>query len=193
MTANAAVFFIDWDDIQLNLPIQGAPGQFYIDNVGAATSRGVEVEVSARPHQQVSVFGSLGFTRARFKDGSVSNGLDVSDNTIPNTPAQTAMIGVEVARPVNQRWSVVGRAETVVFGQFEYDNANTARQETYSLTNLRAIVRGERLIFEAWMRNAFNAFYVPVAFEYEPAFAPSGFIGEAGRPRTFGVTVGVGF
>jgi iron complex outermembrane receptor protein len=193
VTANAAAYVIDWDDIQLNLPIQGAPGQFYIDNVGAATSRGVELELSARPHQQVSVFGSLGFTHARFKDGSQSNGRDVSDNKLPNTPAQTAMIGVEVARPVNQRWSVVGRAETVVFGAFEYDTANTARQDTYSLTNLRAIVRGERLVVEAWMRNAFNSFYVPVAFEYEPAFAPSGFIGEAGKPRTFGVTVGVGF
>ena len=59
---------------------------------------------------------------------------------------------------------------------------------------VQAVVsNSDRLIVEAWMRNAFNAFYVPVAFEYEPAFAPSGFIGEAGRPRTFGVTVGVGF
>ena len=193
VTANAAAFFIDWDDIQLNLPIPGAPGQFYISNIGAASSQGVEVEVATRPHQQVSVFGSLGFTRARFKDGSQSNGVDVSDKKLPNTPAQTAMIGLEVARPINQRWSLVGRAETVVFGEFEYDNANRARQEAYSLTNLRAIVRGERLIVEAWMRNAFNSFYVPVAFEYEPAFAPSGFIGEAGKPRTFGVTIGVGF
>ena len=192
VTANAAAFFVDWDDIQLNLPDLNAPGQFYISNVGAATSRGVEVEVSARPYEHVSVFGAVGYTRARFKDGSTSGGVDVGGKTIPNTPKQTAVIGLEVARPVNQRLSIAGRAESVFTGAFEYNNANTARQDAYSLTNLRAIVRSERLMVEAWVRNVFNTFYVPVAFEY-PAFAPSGFIGEAGKPRTFGVTLGVGF
>ena len=192
VVANAAAFFIDWDDIQLNLPDPNALGQFYIANVGAATSRGVEFEVSARPDEHVWLFGSLGYTRARFKDGSESGGVEVSGKTLPNTPRQTAMVGIEVARPVNQRLSVVGRAESVFTGSFEYNNANTARQDGYSVTNFRGIIRSGRLIVEAWVRNAFNTFYVPVAFEY-PAFAQSGFIGEAGRPRTFGVTVGTGF
>jgi outer membrane receptor protein involved in Fe transport len=42
------------------------------------------------------------------------------------------------------------------------------------------------------VRNAFNTHYVPVAFAYG-ALAPSGFVGESGRPRTAGVTVGVSF
>jgi iron complex outermembrane receptor protein len=192
VTVNAAAFFLNWDDIQLNLPDQNAPGQFYIANVGAATSRGVELEVAARPHQQVSVFGSLGYTRARFKEGSVSGGVDVGGRKLPNTPSQTAVVGLEVARPVSSRVTIVGRAESVFTGQFEYDNANTARQDGYAVTNFRAIVRHGRLTVEAWVRNAFDKFYVPVAFEYS-AFAPSGFVGEAGRPRTFGITVGTGF
>jgi outer membrane receptor protein involved in Fe transport len=102
------------------------------------------------------------------------------------------MLGLEAAHPVGRRFSVLGRAETVFTGRFEYDNANTAGQDAYTITNLRGILRGERLTFEAWVRNAFNTFYVPVAFEY-PLFAQSGFVGEPGRPRTFGVTVGVGF
>ena len=57
---------------------------------------------------------------------------------------------------------------------------------------METVVRGERLSVEAWVRNVFDSFYVPVAFEYF-GFAPSGFVGEPGRPRTFGVTLGVGF
>jgi len=34
--------------------------------------------------------------------------------------------------------------------------------------------------------------YIPVAFAY-PGLAPSGFLGENGNPRTFGVSLGVGF
>ncbi len=49
VAANAAVFFIDWDDLQLNVPNPFVPGQFYIANVGGARSRGVEFDVTARP------------------------------------------------------------------------------------------------------------------------------------------------
>jgi hypothetical protein len=35
VSANAAVFYIDWNDLQLNLPNLNVPGQFYIANVGA--------------------------------------------------------------------------------------------------------------------------------------------------------------
>ena len=188
VVANAAAFFIDWDDIQLNLPDPNALGQFYIANVGAATSRGVEFEVSARPDAHVTSVRLLGYTRARFKDGSKSGGVDVSGKTIPNTPSTTTVIGRRGRAAGQPAPSMFGRAESVFTGAFEYNTANTARQDGYSVTNLRAIIRSGRLIVEAWVRNVFNTFYVPVAFEY-PAFAPSGFIGEAGRPRTFGVTL----
>lgn len=61
-----------------------------------------------------------------------------------------------------------------------------------SLVNFRGGVRVKHIVIEAWMRNAFDTFYVPVAFAYQP-FAPSGFVGESGKPRTFGVRLGVGF
>jgi len=34
---------------------------------------------------------------------------------------------------------------------------------------------------------------VPVAFPFDRALAPSGFIGESGAPRTFGIRAGVSF
>ena len=51
---------------------------------------------------------------------------------------------------------------------------------------------GGRLFAEAWIKNAFDTRYVPLAFPYL-GFAPSGFIGENGRPRTFGISGGVTF
>jgi hypothetical protein len=57
---------------------------------------------------------------------------------------------------------------------------------------LRAGGRGKYVFAEAWVRNALDKWYVPIAIPY-PGFAPSGFIGENGRPRTFGVSAGVTF
>ena len=42
---NSAVFFIDWNDMQLNVPNLTVPGQIYIANVGGASSKGVEFDL----------------------------------------------------------------------------------------------------------------------------------------------------
>jgi iron complex outermembrane receptor protein len=192
VSANAAVFFIDWADLQLNLPDLDVPGQFYIANVGTARSSGVEFELNARPHPSVDLFGVLGYTRARFGDGAVSSGADVSGNDVPNTPEYTASLGGQFNHAVSSAVTAYGRAEAVFYGAFRYDDLNRAGQDAYSLANLRAGIRGKFAFGEAWVRNAFDTRYIPIAFAYGP-FAPSGFVGEMGRPRTFGVSGGVTF
>jgi len=192
VSANAAVFSIEWDDLQLNVPNPFVPGQFYIANVGGATSRGVEVDLTARPHASLDLFASFGYTHARFADGTMSSGVSVADKKLPYTPDYTAVVGAQLSRAVTSAVTIYGRAEAVMYGAFEYDEANTARQDAYQLANFRAGARGRWLFGEAWIRNAFDTMYVPIAIPY-PGFAPSGFIGENGRPRTFGVSAGVRF
>ena len=187
----AAAFWIDWQDLQLNLSNPQSPGQFYIANVGSASSKGVEFEVSARTHRNVDLFGSFGYTNARFGDNTSSNGADVSDNRIPNTPDYTATLGAHASRSLSRAASLYGHGEVVFYGAFKYDDANLAEQGAYSLANFRAGVERRYLFAEGWIRNAFDSAYVPVAFAFP--LAPSGFLGESGRPRTFGITVGMKF
>jgi iron complex outermembrane recepter protein len=187
----AAAFWIDWQDLQLNVPNPQSPAQFFISNVGDASSRGFELEVNARAHRGVDLFGSFGYTHARFAEDTVFEGGDVSNNRIPNTPDYTASFGAHVTRDLTTAATLYGHAEVVFYGAFKYDDANLAEQEAYSLANFRAGVRGRYLFGEAWIRNAFDSFYVPIAFAFPGA--PSGFLGESGRPRTFGFTAGVRF
>jgi iron complex outermembrane receptor protein len=191
VSANAAVFSIDWSDLQLNLPNLAVPGQFYIANVGGARSTGAEFELNARPHVAVNLFASAGLTHARFSAGSISSGLDVSDNRLPGTPDYTASFGAQLSRAIGTA-TLFGRAEAVFYGAFKYDDANFAGQDAYALTNLRAGARGKHVFGEAWVKNTFDTRYVPIAFAYG-SLAPSGYIGEMGRPRTFGVSGGISF
>jgi iron complex outermembrane receptor protein len=92
---------------------------------------------------------------------------------------------------VRQGTTIYGRGEVAVHGAFQYDEANTMGQDAYTLTNFRAGVRLGILTVEGWVRNAFDTEYIPIGFVYQ--FAPSGFIGEMGRPRTFGINAGVSF
>ena len=117
----------------------------------------------------------------------------MSDNRVPNTPSYTATPRRQRrAAGLATRSRIFGRAEAVFYGEMEYDDANTASQEAYSLVNLRGGFRTRYFFADAWMKNAFDTRYVPVAFPYL-GFAPSGFLAEQGRPRTFGVSAGVTF
>ena len=78
----------------------------------------------------------------------------------------------------------------VFYGAFQYNDQNSLGQDAYSLVNFRVGVTRRFLIGELFMRNAFDTRYIPLAFPY-PNFAPSGFMGEMGAPRTVGVSIGV--
>ena len=69
VSANADVFYIDWTDLQLNVPNPAVPAQFYITNVGGAVSKGAEVEINARVAPGIDLFTALGYTHARFSSG----------------------------------------------------------------------------------------------------------------------------
>jgi iron complex outermembrane recepter protein len=192
LTANLAAFHIVWSDLQVNIPNAFVPGQFFIGNAAGATSSGFEFELHARPDRAMDLFGGAGFTHARFSDGSVSNGVNVAGKTLANAPSYTADFGVQYSRPLREGLSLVARAEALCYGEYQYDDANTQAQDAYTLTNLRAGLRGRHAFGEVWVRNAFDTRYVPTAFPY-PGLAPSGFVGEVGAPRTFGLRAGVTF
>jgi iron complex outermembrane recepter protein len=191
MAVNAALFYIKWDDLQLNVPNIEVPGQLYIANVGGASSKGFELDATARPIAGVDVFGAFGYTHARFGDGTIAVGQDVSGNEIPNAPAFTTSMGVQYSRPLYEG-TAYGRADLVVYGAFKYDEGNTQGQDAYSLVNLRGGFRRKLLLVEGWVKNLFDTEYIPVGFAYGP-LAPSGFIGESGAPRTFGLSAGIAF
>jgi iron complex outermembrane receptor protein len=191
-SASVAAFHLDWTDMQLNVPNPVVPGQFYIANVAGAGSSGVEAEVRGRPHPHVNVFGSVGFVNAHFAPGSVSSGVDVAGNKLPNTPGYTAAIGAQWSRPITPGSEVYAMGDLSFFGSYRYDDANREGQGAYSLADFRAGVRTKFVRLEAWVKNAFDTRYIPVAFAYG-SLAPSGFIGEMGRPRTFGISAGVTF
>jgi iron complex outermembrane receptor protein len=192
LLVNAAYYRIDWDDMQLNVPTPGAPAQFYIANIGNAKSTGFELSMNARPMAALDFYGTFGTADATFGAGSTSGGVDVSGNDLPLAPGYTASVGAKLSAGMGRSLGVYGRADVVFYGAYHYDDQNRAGQDAYSLLNLRGGFRAGKFGVEAWVRNAFDARYVPLAFAYG-SLTPSGFIGEPGAPRVVGITARVGF
>jgi iron complex outermembrane receptor protein len=149
------------------------------------------VEVVARAAQGIDVIGAFGYTHARFGEGSVSNGVNVEGNKIPDTPEYTTSAGVQYTRAIGQA-TLVGRADAVFYGSYQYNDQNSHGQEAYSLVNLRLALSGRFFTSELIVRNAFDTRYIPLALPY-PGLAPSGFLGEMGAPRTISFSAGVRF
>ena len=85
VSANAAVFHIDWEDLQLNLPNPAVPAQFFISNVGGATSKGLELRSGprARPRHVAAPLheGAVGA-------GSVSGPISIAVTSCPTSPTR---------------------------------------------------------------------------------------------------------
>ncbi len=190
LRANIAVFYVRWDDMQLNVPTL-TPGQFYVSNVGAAESKGVEIEVTARPTAGWDIFAGAGKMSAKFRAGSRSEGINVGGNRVPFSPDYTLSGGSQYTFTVAKDVTAFVRGEVTAFGKFFYNDQNQRSQGAYALANFSAGMRTRSWWIEAWVRNAFDKAYVPMAIPY--GLTASGFIGESGAPKTAGVSVGYRF
>ena len=203
LEATASLFYIDWRGLQLNQQIPLSGGQYFIGNAGAAASKGVEFELLYRPLHGWDLFGSVGYTEAKFLSGSTAfnpnlsppsgSNQNVGGNRLPFTPDVTGNLGTEVFWSPRQPLTLYTRAEAIVCGEFLYDASNAQGQPTYALANFRAGVRGNHWFAEGWIRNAFDSHYVPIAIPYGQLGAPSGYVGESGAPVTFGLRAGLVF
>ncbi len=191
VSTTAAVFRIDWSEMQLDVPNPAVPAQFYLANVGDAVSRGAEVELRARMAPGLDLFTAFGYTDARFSPGTRAGGSDVGNNRIPYTPGTTFSAGVHYAATLGG-WPVSARADVVHYGSFRYDERNSRGQDAYTLAHVRVAVEGRRYVADVMVRNALDTRYTALALPY-PGLASSGFIGELGPPRTVTASAGLRF
>ena len=186
---NLAVFHIDWDDMQLSL-FDATTGGF-VDNAGAATSQGFELELIAEALDDLELFGTFGYTKAEFDEYIDPFGANVDGNTLAYAPETTASLGARYVGDIDGRhsWFVQGALQEV--GTYYYDAGNR-ESESFSLLDLRAGVERSAWKLEAWVRNALDEEYVQVAFQPNPNDS-SAFVGENGAPLTFGFSLTAGF
>ena len=168
------------------------PAQFYIANVGGAVEHGRRARAErARACRASMCSAPFGYTERAFDEGSVSSGVNVGGNEIPNTPDYTATFGAQVSRALRSDATAVRpRGGRRSYGAFHYDEPEHGGAGALLAGELRAGVRirhrVRRGLDEERVRHALHSGGVCV----RPRLAPSGFIGEMGAPRTFGVKRG---
>ncbi|MBD1550595.1 TonB-dependent receptor [Pseudomonas typographi] len=194
LNANAAVFYYDYKDIQLNIVsavdnqtvsrlANGAKGEVY----------GGEFEIEAIPVQNLHLTASLGLLHTEFTDYT-SGSNDYSGNKFVRAPSVSAVIGADYRIPLAVGGALVlGTDWDTRSRQYFFSNDQSASMRTggYTLGNARVTYElpGDATHVTLYANNVTDK-------EYRSHTLPGGYQTAGvmyGDPRTFGVSVTTDF
>ncbi len=190
LVLSSAFFRTVLDDLQLDVPLVGSPGRYYIDNTGRAVSQGLELEAHARVAPGLDLDAALGILDARFGGGSQALGEDVSGHRLPFGDRLTAFVGASYERALVADWRIGVRGEWARRGDYFYDTTNTEGLAPYDRFDAAVWLGCAALEVRLFGHNLSDERVIPLAI---PFTTPSGYVGESAAPRTFGVSVSLDY
>lgn len=177
LQVNAAAFWQEVTDKQVTKVVGN---DRWIDNADAARSRGLEVEIKARPTMGLDLFAGLGFLDATTTNWSVA-GYDYKGKTLPFAPKHSFNAGGEY----HHASGLFGRLDMTGLTAFYTDPENEYECGGYQLYNARFGYETEEWTIALWCKNIFDREYVTDKREWS--------LGQTavvdGAPRSLGVDV----
>lgn len=197
LLTNAAIFYNDWQNLQLSRGLECGYG--YIDNVGTARTIGMEFEFKAKPRRELEIGGGFGLLDAKITDGGAFSYLVDSGDRILFTPNWTANANIQYTIALEEAAFLYLRSDL----QYVGERVNTFNPESkedaylvfapYTLLNARLGVEFANFEISLFGQNLTNTvanFGTPRAFNGEvpgrPRYALS-------RPLTVGLQLGAYF
>ena len=203
-TANVAAFYYDYSNIQTQVVGVG-PGVSGVltQSAGAATIKGVELEVGARPTRSLRFDGSLAVLDAKFKGDltTVDNDrpqlgpLRLAGNWVQGAPRYTINVGGEYSFDLPDG-TLSFRGEYRRTGKIDWSifNLPTLRTPAYDVGNLFLNYEDGDGNWTAglFVRNVGNTLAATTLFKQANALGAMA-SGSALEPRTYGVNLGYKF
>ena len=170
---NAALFYVDWTDLQVDVPIRGT-SFFEKVNAADAHSSGVELEVKFRPMAGWTIFSSAGYMFEYEFDTFTRNAVDYSGNKLPYTNEFTISLG----SILHTKSGFFLGMDAAFRGDYYLLEDNTERQDGFIMLNAKAGYAWEKWEISVYGRNLLDELYA--VYAYNGAFM-------AGEPLTVGI------
>ncbi|MEQ8485455.1 MAG: TonB-dependent receptor [Pseudomonadales bacterium] len=179
LVVNSALFFIEWDDIQVPGVINGVQ-QRWITNAGKAESKGGEVEFVARPTEALSISGSLSYVDAALSEAAIGQ---PSGTKLPQVADWKYALAVQYMFPLANGYNARLRADYSFMDDQPQNLSRTSPMNpSYELVNLRAVLEADTWSAELFVDNLFD--------EYASLGIDAGYLGNfRNRPRTAGLRI----
>ncbi|MBM7060561.1 TonB-dependent receptor [Pseudomonas sp. UL073] len=194
LNANAALFYYDYEDIQLNI-VTAVNNQTVsrLANGAEGEAYGAEFELEAIPVENLHLNFALGLLHTEFTDYTSGND-DFSGNKFVRAPNVSAVIGADYRIPLNVGGAIILGTDWNTRSRqyfFSNDQSQNMRSGGYTLGNARVTYElpGETTRVTAYVNNLTDK-------EYRNHTLPGGFQTAAvmfGDPRTVGLSVTTDF
>jgi outer membrane receptor protein involved in Fe transport len=159
---NASVFYVDWEDMQFNAFSETCPFPV-LENVGAASSQGFELDFSWLLADHFKLQGGIGYTDAQLDSEFVGEGVNIpAGTTIPNVPEWTANVAGTWEFNWRSEWPGYVRVDaqyvderTTLFDE-TIDWPMYRRLDDYFLADLRVGMQTGEFLAELFITNVFD-------------------------------------
>jgi outer membrane receptor protein involved in Fe transport len=197
LSLDAALFYLDWTDIQLLARVNG----FGVNvNGGTAASKGLEFSIVGRPAAGLTLDASGAITTAKLTEDTPALTGGLKGDRLPFVPNWSFTFGGDYERPIFDTYrGFAGATVQLVGPQFPgfdpaYKDAYGRRFQigSYARLDLRAGVRKDRWTFEMYAKNITNSQGLINVEGY--GNIPNNALGITPiRPRTFGGSLTASF
>lgn len=177
---NAAVFHIDWTDMQVATVSNGLQIR---QNAGEAHSDGFEANLNWLVLEGLELFAQGGFLNAEFDE--YENNANAEGKHIPNSNEFSIGAGVIYSHASG----LFASFDATRLGTKYLDSENEIKQAPYTMLNAKVGYKAEDWSLSLYGRNLGDERYIVRAFEAMPGMRP----GYMGAPMNFGVEVSAYF
>jgi len=151
---NAAVYHIDWSDMQTQRFLNC--GIVYAENAGNSTVDGVELEFIIDPTDSFNIILAASYTDAALKEDVPNLGGSEGDR-IPGVPRFTGNVGLSYFFPAfGRRAFIRGDYQYVSNSYTEFDPTIRYELPDYQIANLRIGIEGEQWTATLFAHNVFD-------------------------------------
>ncbi|HEY5756126.1 MAG TPA: TonB-dependent receptor [Steroidobacter sp.] len=181
---NLSAFYIDWSDIQTNALLQC--GFTFYANAGKASNRGVELELSGKVADSLTLSLTGSYNDAKLEEDAplFSGSQGRKGDRIPGVPEYNAQVSAQFEQPIGDSTLSVRGDYTYVsdyYGNFQ--QLATRRAGDYGVVNLRVGLQFGSMAVELFADNLTDE-QVILLSDPETGADPSKIFG---RPRTVGI------
>ncbi|MCC5867685.1 MAG: TonB-dependent receptor, partial [Gammaproteobacteria bacterium] len=215
---NAAVFYIDWRDVQVRAPGSITTSSAVINGAGA-TSKGVEIDGALQVTDNFTVRAAASYTDPTHDNGFLDGSLD---GICPQTPPAAPIVTVSLCSndvsgkqlPRTSKFQFFGSAthefpnmigDFTMFARADYSHRgaqyisslNAAQIGAIDLVSARFGLRNDRMSIAVWADNLldkdYNARVLPLGATGSPVPGIRRLNVFKGNGRTFGLTLATNF
>ncbi|MFT3755474.1 MAG: TonB-dependent receptor [Pseudoxanthomonas sp.] len=196
LSFDAALFYIDWTDIQLSI-VDQATTQTYYTNGGKASSKGIETSVQWRPADGWTLGLSAAFTDASLEQNLPNGTYGLKGDRLPYSPKFSSALNVNKDFPLGSLYGFVGGGVTYV-GEREagFSTSSTVRRydmPAYTTVDLRAGIEADAWTLTVYLKNAGDEYGFLSGTARNATTGQSLYASNLIQPRTLGASFAVRF